>query len=162
MFAPAFFHTAWAEAVGHSLQAGPSEHARAGKLPEYWEFYQAVRERCVDSWALGVRGLPGQSGGSLSYLRVAWDHGEVAESRLLAPGEPVEATYALAGSYADWKALCHGYDALRTVMYRKLTLEHGPLLEFFKTIYFFVESLSLISTVPTHFPESGAADVEPR
>jgi hypothetical protein len=48
--------------------------------------------------------------------------------------------------------LHQGYDALRTVMYRKLLLEDGDLLEFFKGIYFFVESLELIAKVPTGFP----------
>ena len=50
--------------------------------------------------------------------------------------------------YLDWKALHEGYDAQRTVMYRKMLLEQGNLLEFFKGIYFFVESLAVIGTVP--------------
>ncbi len=41
--------------------------------------------------------------------------------------------------YAGWNALHEGYDAQRTVMYRKILLEDGDLLEFFKTIYFFAE-----------------------
>src|SRR5881409_2091349 len=49
--------------------------------------------------------------------------------------------------YADWKALHDGYDAQRTVMYRKMLLEDGDLLEFFKAIYFFVECLSVIGSV---------------
>ena len=39
-------------------------------------------------------------------------------------------------------------------MYRKLLLEEGQLLEFFKAIYFFVECLALVAAVPTRFPES--------
>jgi hypothetical protein len=54
--------------------------------------------------------------------------------------------------YADWKALHDGYDAQRTVMYRKILLTEGDLLEFFKAIYFFVESLSVIGAVPAHYP----------
>ena len=46
--------------------------------------------------------------------------------------------------YRDWKALHEGYDAQRTVMYRKILLEQGDLLEFFKAIYFFVECLAVI------------------
>ena len=53
--------------------------------------------------------------------------------------------------YADWKALHDGYDAQRTVMYRKILLEDGNLLEFFKTIYFFVESLAIIGGVPAAY-----------
>ncbi len=42
-------------------------------------------------------------------------------------------------------------------MYRKLLLEQGNLLEFFKAIYFFVESLALIAKVPTEFPAEDRA-----
>ncbi len=65
----------------------------------------------------------------------------------------------LAADYHDWKALFEGYDALRTVMYRKLLLEEGDLLEFFKAIYFFVECLALIATVPTSFPANAKVPV---
>jgi hypothetical protein len=58
--------------------------------------------------------------------------------------------------YPDWKALHEGYDAQRTVMYRKMMLEHGNLLEFFKGIYFFVESLAVIGTVPAGYPALAA------
>jgi hypothetical protein len=40
----------------------------------------------------------------------------------------------------------------RTVMYRKILLEEGSLLEFFKTIYFFAECLAIIGKVPADFP----------
>ena len=54
--------------------------------------------------------------------------------------------------YRDWKALHDGYDAQRTVMYRKIMLEDGDLLEFFKAIYFFVECLAVIGAVPAAYP----------
>ena len=57
----------------------------------------------------------------------------------------MDATYVLRPLY-DWKALFEGYDALRTVMYRKLFLDGRRVL---KAIYFFVESLALIAKVPT-------------
>jgi hypothetical protein len=41
-------------------------------------------------------------------------------------------------------------------MYRKLLLEDGDLLEFFKGIYFFVECLALIATVSTALPANSA------
>ncbi len=37
-------------------------------------------------------------------------------------------------------------------MYRKILLEDGNLLEFFKTIYFFAESLAVIGAVPAEYP----------
>jgi hypothetical protein len=54
--------------------------------------------------------------------------------------------------YPDWHALHQGYDAQRTVMYRKVLLEEGDLLQFFTGIYFFVESLAVIGAVPATYP----------
>jgi hypothetical protein len=55
--------------------------------------------------------------------------------------------------HKDLKSALHeGYDAQRTVMYRKIMLEEGDLLEFFKAIYFFVESLAIIGAVPATYP----------
>lgn len=152
MTPPAFLSPEWAVAAGDRLQAGPDEQALADKLSEYWDFYQLVRTNFAGSWALGARHLPAELGGGTAYLRIEWAGGKVADSRVIPAGEPVEATYVLEGEYADWKALFEGYDALRTVMYRKLVLSDGPLLEFFKTIYFFVESLAMLATVSTGFP----------
>ena len=69
------------------------------------------------------------------------------------PGAGIHATYTLAMDYRDWKALHEGYDAQRTVMYRKMLLTEGDLLEFFKSIYFFVECLAVIGGVPAEYPE---------
>ncbi|MGB8503013.1 hypothetical protein [Mycobacterium sp.] len=149
-----FFSPSWADAVGKTLDAGPDEETLAGKLPEYWDFYNRIRYTYPSSWALGACGLPAELGGGERYLVVGWGEGRVTECRILDQGESVDATYVLAADYQDWKALHQGYDALRTVMYRKLLLEEGDLLEFFKAIYFFVESLALIAKVPTSFPET--------
>ena len=147
-----FLSPSWVGAVRNALDAGPDDEALAGKLPEYWDFYHLVRGGYRSSWALGVRDLPAELGGGTRYLLVAWADGRVIECRVLEQSEPVDATYVLAADYHDWKALLEGYDALRTVMYRKLLLEEGQLLEFFTAIYFFVESLALIAKVPTSFP----------
>jgi hypothetical protein len=37
-------------------------------------------------------------------------------------------------------------------MYRKIRLEDGKLLEFFKAIYFFAECLTVIGAVPAKYP----------
>lgn len=152
MTSPMFFSTSWTEAVRKALDAGPDEATLAGKLPEYWDFYNLIRYTYASSWALGVRDLPAELGGGERYLVVAWGDGRVTDCRIVDGSEPVDATYVLAADFQDWKALHQGYDALRTVMYRKLLLEQGDLLEFFKAIYFFVESLALIAKVPTSFP----------
>jgi len=147
-----FLRQAWADNVRDALNAGPDERALAGKLPEYWDFYNLVRAVYESSWALGARNLPAELGGGDGYLYVSWSGYFVTECRVLDASEPIEATYVLVADYTDWKALFSGYDALRTVMYRKLLLEQGSLLEFFKAIYFFVESLALIGKLPTEFP----------
>jgi hypothetical protein len=153
MSEPMFFSKDWADAVRVALSAGPSEQARAGKLQEYWDFFELIKSMYPASWALGCRDLPAGLGGGPAYLVVQWAGGTVADCQIVGPDEPLEATYVLDMDYADWRALHEGYDAQRTVMYRKILLEEGSLLEFFKTIYFFVESLGVIGAVPASYPE---------
>lgn len=52
---------------------------------------------------------------------------------------------------AGWQALHDGYDPQRTVMYRRILVEEGNILEFFKGIYFFTECLGVIGKVPAGF-----------
>jgi len=153
---PRFFSKEWADAVRDALIAGPSEQARAGKLQMYWDFFEKIKAGYPASWALGCRDLPAELGESPAYVFVQWNSGGVSDCRIVGPDEPPEATYVLAMDYLDWKALHDGYDAQRTVMYRKVLLEDGDLLEFFKTIYFFVECLSVIGSVPASYPELAA------
>jgi hypothetical protein len=149
---PTFFTEEWAGAVRDALTAGPSEEARAGKLPMYWDFFELIKGMYPASWALGCRDLPGEHGAGPAYLFVQWDGGTVTGCRVIGPDDPLEATYVLAMDYANWAALHEGYDAQRTVMYRKIMLEDGDLLEFFKSIYFFVECLAVIGAVPARYP----------
>lgn len=164
-----FFGKEWAEAVGDALTAGPSEQARAGKLPVYWEFFERIKGGYPASWALGCRDLPA---GGPAYLFLQWAGGAVTDRHVVGQhsvgahsvgpdsigGDSApDATYVLSMDYADWKALHEGYDAQRTVMYRKILLTDGDLLEFFKSIYFFVECLSVIGAVPARYPQVRAA-----
>ncbi len=153
MTEPKFFTADWAAAVRDTLLAGPSEQVREGKLQEYWDFFELVKSMYPASWALGCRELPPELGKGPAYLLVQWGGGTVTDCRIVGPDEPLDATYVLRMGYPDWKALHDGYDAQRTVMYRKVLLEDGNLLEFFKTIYFFVECLALIGAVPAVYPE---------
>ena len=143
---PDFFSPSWAGSVADALAAGPSAQARAGKLQQYWDFFELIKSTYPASWALGCRDLA-------SYLFVQWDGGTVTDCRIIGPDGPLAATYVLGMDYRDWKALHEGYDAQRTVMYRKIILEQGDLLEFFKAIYFFAECLAIIGTVPADYPE---------
>jgi hypothetical protein len=156
MAEPEFFSQPWADTVRDVLTAGPSARARAGKLQEYWDFFELIKSMYPASWALGCRDLPAEPGGSPAYLYLQWDGGTVTDSRIIGPDDPFAATYVLNMDYAGWNALHEGYDAQRTVMYRKILLEDGDLLEFFKTIYFFVECLAVIGMVPARYPALAA------
>jgi hypothetical protein len=153
---PRFFSKEWADAVLDALVAGPSEQDRAGKLQMYWDFFEFIKSVYPSSWALGCRDLPAELGQGPAYLRIRWGGGTVTGCEIVGPDDPLEATYVLAMNYADWRALHDGYDAQRTVMYRKVLLEDGDLLEFFKTIYFFVECLAVIAKVPAGYPALAA------
>jgi hypothetical protein len=153
MSEPEFFSPEWAAAVRDALAAGPSEQARAGKLAMYWDFFEQVKAGYAASWALGCRDLP--AGPAALYIQ--WGGGTVTDCRVTGsgdavPGDPPAATYVLGMDYADWQALHDGYDPQRTVMYRKILVEEGNILEFFKTIYFFTECLGVIGGVPAAFP----------
>jgi hypothetical protein len=149
---PEFFSPEWASRVRDALNAGPSAAVRADKLQEYWDLFDFIKSVYPGSWALGCRELPAELGGGPAYLFIQWAGGSVTECRIIGPDEPLEATYVLAMEYTDWKALHEGYDAQRTVMYRKILLEDGNLLEFFKAIYFFVECLAVIGAIPARYP----------
>jgi hypothetical protein len=153
---PRFFSKEWADAVRDALVAGPSERDRAGKLQMYWDFFEFIKSMYPSSWALGCRDLPSELGPGPAYLLIQWGGGTVTRAEIVGPDDPLEATYVLAMDYADWRALHEGYDAQRTVMYRKVLLEDGDLLEFFKTVYFFVECLALIGKVPADYPALAA------
>ena len=152
MAEPKFFSKEWADAVRDALTAGPPEQARIGKLQMYWDFFDRIKGAYPASWALGCRNLPAQLGEGPAYLFVQWGGGTVTDCQIIGPDDPLGATYVLGMDYADWKALHEGYDAQRTVMYRKILLTDGDLLEFFKTAYFFVECLAVIGAVPADYP----------
>jgi hypothetical protein len=149
---PRFFSKEWADAVMGALAAGPSEQDRVSKLQMYWDFFELIKSMYPSSWALGCRDLPAALGQGPAYLLVQWGGGTVTGCQIVGPDDPLDATYVLAMDYADWRALHEGYDAQRTVMYRKILLEDGDLLEFFKTVYFFVECLAVIAKVPAGYP----------
>lgn len=148
MTEPEFFSPEWAAAVRDALAAGPPEQARAGKLSMYWDFFDKAKASYASSWALGCRDLPD---GHPASLYIQWGGGTVTGCRITGPGDQRKATYVLGMDYADWRALHDGYDPQRTVMYRKILVEEGNILEFFKTIYFFTECLAIIGKVPASF-----------
>jgi len=156
MSQPEFFSPEWAAAVQDALTAGPTESDRAGKLSMYWDFFNEIKASYASSWALGCRDLPAGDGAAPASLYIQWGGGTVTDCRVTGPGDQQEATYVLGMDYADWQALHDGYDPQRTVMYRKILVEEGNILEFFKGIYFFTECLAVIGKVPAGFPALAA------
>jgi hypothetical protein len=146
--APAFTPE-WAERVRAAVDRGAGEELRAAKLPTYWNWIGAVREGYSSSWALGVRDLPGRG---TTYLRLGWRDGVCADAAIIGPDDPLEATYVLAADTGTWRDLLAGEDPGRIVMYRRLRLEEGNVLAFFRGIYFFVEAVAMIGRVPALLP----------
>jgi hypothetical protein len=151
MTEPGFFSQEWAVAVGEALAAGPTEGVRSDKLQMYWDFFDKVRAGYASSWALGCRDLPAGIAATPAYLHVEWGGGTVTGCHIAGTEEQQKATYVFGMDYVDWQALHDGYDAQRTVMYRKILVEEGNVLEFFKGIYFFTECLGIIGRVPADF-----------
>ncbi|SDK92119.1 SCP2 sterol-binding domain-containing protein [Nonomuraea jiangxiensis] len=131
-----FFTPEWAETVRAAVDAGPP---REDKLPEYWSWIDRARTAYTATWALGVRetGL---------YLVLAWKDGKCVDAAI--SGDPGSADYVLTAGFATWRELREGADPGQAVMYRRLRLERGNVLAFFRVIYFFVESLAALSRVP--------------
>jgi hypothetical protein len=89
-----------------------------------------------------VRDLDGKP----AYLRLQWDAGTCRSAEI--SSTPPDATYVLAGGLDVWQALLAGEDTGKIVMYRRLLLEKGDVVRFFRSIYFFVESVAAIGRVP--------------
>jgi hypothetical protein len=146
-----FFSPEWAEAARQAWNAGPSDEVKAGKLQKYWDWIDEAKERTTATLGLAVDDLPGDRPDCvlLHLEQGVCTRAEVAARRDVEQ----DTTYLLTGTYADWRDLMGGYDAGKTIMYRKLRLEHGELLDFFKAAYMWTESLACMQKVPTEYPE---------
>lgn len=131
------FTPEWAQAARAAVDAGP---ARDGKLPSYWNWIDRARAGYTAVWALGVR----ETG---VYLVLTWKDGTCAAAELTS--DPSAADYVLVANQATWAELRAGADPGRVVMYRRLRLERGDVLTFFRVIYFFIESLATLSRLDT-------------
>lgn len=138
------FSKEWAAAVREAVDRRPDEELRATKLPMYWDWIEAVRSRYTASWALGVHDLPGGP----RYLRLDWTDGACTDAAIVGPDEPLTATYLLTADQQTWRELLAGADPGKTVMYRRLRLQEGDVLAFFRGIYFFVEAVAALARVP--------------
>ncbi|HEX2465249.1 MAG TPA: hypothetical protein VHR17_11565 [Thermoanaerobaculia bacterium] len=147
----AFFGREWAQAAKEAVNAGPSPEARARKIPRFWEWIEKAKQYVNCQLALTVVGLPGNA--ARNCLLLDLEAGRCVRSRLATRDDAeASATYILTGSYQDWREIMAGFDLGKAVMYRKLLLEKGEVLVFFKSIYYWTESLACIQRIPTRFP----------
>lgn len=150
-----FFSDDWAHAAKEAVNAGPDEEARAKKIERFWEWIEKAKEHVNCQLGLTVSGLPG---GKRDCLLLDLEEGRCTAAHLTTRAQADQsATYILGGSYADWQEIMGGYDMGKAVMYRKLLLEKGEVLEFFKSVYYWTESLACIQRIPTAFPQPQSA-----
>lgn len=149
-----FFSRDWARAVKEAVNAGPGPEARAKKIERFWEWIDKAKQHVSCQLGLAVTGLPRGGGRARrDCLLLDLEEGRCVRARLASREEAEQsATYVLTGSYADWCDIMGGFDMGKAVMYRKLLLEKGEILEFFKSIYYWTESLASIQRIPTSMP----------
>jgi len=143
-----FFGPQWAEAAREAINGFPDDAYRETKLFMYWDWITAARSSYSGSWAVGVRGLPGD--GEAKYVTFTFKDG-VAETATLSSEKP-DAQFILTGDYATWKDIHEGYDAGKAVMYRRFKLDEGDVFRFFNRIYLFTESLVAMTKVDAALP----------
>jgi hypothetical protein len=154
----AFFTREWARAVKDAVNAGPTPEARARKIERFWEWIDQAKQHVNCQLGLAVRGLPA-SGRRARHdcLLLDLERGRCVRARLVSREDAERtATYVLSGSFADWREIMGGFDMGKAVMYRKLLLEKGAVLEFFKSIYYWTESLACVQRIPTAMPSPEA------
>jgi putative sterol carrier protein len=140
----AFLSEEWAQQVRDAVGRGPDEEYRKTKIEKYWEWIDMVRGAFVGSLALGVaQPDPGR------YLRLEFSGGSCGSASIVNREGAYAATFVLEGDDETWHDLLTGYDPGKAIMYRRLMLASGEILEFFNGIYFFVEVLASVVRVPT-------------
>lgn len=150
-----FFSDDWAQAAMKAVNAGPDAEARAEKIDRFWEWIDDAKEKVNCQLGLAVRNLPGEKP---DCLLLDLEQGVCTQVQLASFEEAEQsATYLLAGNLEDWREIMDGFDMGRAVMYRKLMLEKGSVLEFFRSAYYWTESLACIQRSPTDFPTGNAA-----
>jgi putative sterol carrier protein len=150
-----FLTQEWADAVKDAVNAGPAKDYKEEKLDEYWEWIDNARATFEGDLAFGVR-----DGDLLrdEVVVLTWSGGVCTAANASTVDQLSESAFLLAGEVSAWQDLMSGqYDAGKTVMYRRLLLDRGPLLAFFNRVYFFVEMVGVIGKVPTEFPAEVAA-----
>lgn len=142
-----FLSQEWAEAARQAVNDGPGPELRAKKIDKYWDWIAAARSRVDAVWGLAATDREGPN-----CLLITLSAGEAVAAQVV----PIEegrrrATYLQAGTTEGWRDMMNGYDVGKSVMYRKLMLDTGDVLMFFRAGYFWTESLAAIQQIPTTF-----------
>ncbi|GAA1228190.1 hypothetical protein [Pseudonocardia alaniniphila] len=146
--APGMFGPQWAQAVREAVDADPDEELRASKLPTYWEWIEKVRADYDATWVLSDAELPAALGGGPAHLLLEWQKGRCVRAAVVDAAAVAGADYVLAAPNEVWRELVGGANAGQLVMYRRIRLERGNVLRFFRGIYFVVEALDALGRVP--------------
>ena len=138
---------AWAEACAEAINGWPTPEVKASKLQDFWDWIDMVRPFITGRLALSVRDM---GSGEADTLALDLEESKVVGATVMSRASAEEeAVFLLAGSYADWVAMLEGYDVGKTVMYRRLMLEKGEVLQFFTAAFYWTELLAAIQSVPT-------------
>ena len=141
-----FLSQEWAEEAREAVNRGPDDEYRKRKLDKYWDWIDMVRAGFVGSLALGV--ADGADSTESRYLRMDFADGSCTEAGVVGRADAYQADFVLEGDEQTWRDLLSGYDPGKAIMYRRLMLRSGEILDFFKGIYFFVEVLGTIVRLP--------------
>ena len=150
MAAIRFFSADWAAAARTAINEGPDPATVERKLEGFWNWIERAKANVNCTLGLAVRDLPD---GGPDAIVLELERGACTGVSLTtrAQAEP-RCTYLLAGDCAAWREVMDGYDMGRSIMYRKLLLEQGELLVFFRTVYYWTETLACLQRIPTAFP----------
>ena len=154
MAAPRFFTKEWADAVREAVNKGPSEDYLGSKLDDYWMWIDNARNSFEGSLAFAITRADELEP---EVVALTFSGGSCTVAEILNVDDLPAEAYVLAGEREAWRDLMTGYDAGKSVMYRRLLLVRGNLLAFFNRVYFFVELLALVGKVPTDLDELAAA-----
>ncbi len=127
----------WAEAVKNAWNAGPNEEQRAEKLDKFWDWIDNAKNYVNCTIGLQVTDRPGAN---TVLLRL--EHGSAPAVELADAAAAVDALYILGGTTAQWQEVMGGLHVGKVIMYRKLLLLQGQVLDFFKSVYFWTESIA--------------------
>ena len=147
------FTPEWAEAARRAVNRGPSEALRAKKIDKYWAWIDEAKPRIDAVWGLAARDLHGRPNCLLLHI----ESGVATRAELVGLDEGRErATFLMVGDLSGWADFVAGYDVGKSIMYRRLVLEKGNILAFFRSVYVWTESLAAIQELRGHLPGPSA------